>query len=419
MANALSLNRTLILDDAAVEPETVTVTACNQVDTDGDGTPDHWAVAFTPDLTRTLDTASAFFWGNVALSTHGETVANEVLGSGDASQTFQSFRPKKNPVTFVQQAGAPNGAADTLNLLINSVYWKEVDELYGHTSKDQVFTTSIDSQGLIVQLGDGQTGAQAPTGRANVLATYRQGIGTVGNVAAGSLKTLLDKPVGLKSVINPTAANGGADPESLDQSRANAPNTVRTFGRIVSLQDFADQARQFAGIAKAAAVSEWSGEDQIAYVTVAGADGAEVVDPTYSDLVADLNTRRDPNRSMHVRSYSQINIQVAAQLDVDPTRVPADVQAAAQAALINYLSFDNLQFGQPIFLSSIYAQLQAVPGVVAADVLLLQFKSPADAASHGATSAPVQDQLAIFAAELAWIDDRDTDVVISSGWSPS
>ena len=47
--------------------------------------------------------------------------------------------------------------------------------------------------------------------------------------------------------INPTAANGGADPESRDQSRTNAPNTVRTFGRIVSLQDFADQARQFAG----------------------------------------------------------------------------------------------------------------------------------------------------------------------------
>jgi len=419
MASALSLNRSLILDDASVNPTAVNVTACNQIDADGDGVPDHWAVAFTPDLTRTLDTSTAFFYGNVALSTHGETVANEVLGSGDASQTFQSFRPKKNPVTFVHQAGASNGAADTLQLLINGVYWKEVDELYGNTGKDQVFSTSIDSEGMIVQLGDGLTGAQAPTGRSNVLATYRQGIGVVGNVPAGTLKTLLDKPVGLKSVINPVAANGGADPESLNQSRTNAPNTVRTFGRIVSLQDFADQARQYAGIAKAAAVSEWSGEDQVAYLTVAGVDGAEIVDPTFSDLVSDLNMRRDPNRSMRVRSYIQINIQVAAQIDVDPTRVPSDVQVAAQTALINYLSFDNLQFGQPIHLSSIYEVLQAVPGVVAADVLLLQFKSPAVGASHGATAAPVQDQLAIYADELAWIDDSDTDVVVNSGWSPS
>jgi acylphosphatase len=416
---ALALKRTLILDDASADPETVSVTACNQIDTDGDGQPDHWAVAFTPDLSRTLATSTAFFYGNVALSTHGETVANEVLGSGDASETFLTFRPKKNPVTFVHRVGAPNGAGDTLRLLISGVYWKEVDELYGNGSHDQVFTTSIDSKGMLVQLGDGQTGAQAPTGRANILATYRQGIGIAGNVSANTLKTLLDKPVGLKTVINPSAANGGAEPESIDQARTNAPNTVRTFGRIVSLEDFEDQARQFAGIAKAAAVAAWSGEEQVAYLTVAGVDGAFVVEPTFSDLVADLNSRRDPNRSMRVRSFKKINIQVAAQIDVSPNRVPDDVQAAAQAALINCLSFDNLKFGQPIHLSSIYAVLQAMDGVVAADILLLQFKSSADAASHGATLDPVQDQLAINADELAWIDDSDTDVVISSGWSPS
>lgn len=416
---AVITKRSLILDDGSAEPETVSVTACNPIDTDGDGQPDHWEVAFSPDLSRTASTSTAFFYGNVALSTHGETVANEVLGSGDASQTFQTFRPKKTPVTFVHQAGASNGAADTLRLLISGVYWKEVEELYGNGSKDQVFTTSLDSQGMIVQLGDGQTGAQAPTGLSNILATYRQGIGVAGNVAAGSLKTLLDRPVGLKTVMNPSAANGGADPESLDQARTNAPNTVRTLGRIVSLEDFADQARQFAGIAKAAAVSAWNGEDQVAYLTVAGVDGAQVVDPTFSDLVADLNIRRDLNRSMRVRSYVPINIQVRAQIDVDPSRVPDAVQAAAHAALIEYLSFDNLQFGQPIHLSSIYAVLQSVPGVLAVDVLLLQFKSSADAGSHGATSAPVQEQLAINANELAWIDDSDTDAVISFGWSPS
>ena len=415
----LSLKRSLILDDASADAETVKVTACNEIDADGDGQPDHWAVAFTPDLSRSLSTATAFFYGNVALSTHGVTVANEVLGNGDASQTFQVFRPKKNPVTFVHKAGAPNGAADTLRLLISGAYWKEVTELYGNTGTDQVFQTSFDSQGMIIRLGDGQTGAQAPTGRANVLATYRQGIGTVGNVPANTLKTLLDKPVGLKTSFNPSAANGGADPESLDQSRSNAPNTVRTFGRIVSLEDFEDQARQFAGIAKASAVSQWNGEEQVAYLTVAGVEGAAVVDPTYSDLVADLNSRRDPNRSMRVRSFKKINVQVAAQIDVSPDRVPDEVRAAALAALLSYLSFDNLQFGQSIHLSAAYAVLQGVEGVVAADVLLLQFKSSADAALHGATLDPVQDALQIFPDELAWIGDSDTDVIISSGWSPS
>src|SRR5260370_15101359 len=55
---ALTTKRSLILDDGSAEPETVSVTACNQVDTDGDGQPDHWAVAYTPDLSRIGDRKS-------------------------------------------------------------------------------------------------------------------------------------------------------------------------------------------------------------------------------------------------------------------------------------------------------------------------------------------------------------------------
>src|SRR6185503_12593068 len=106
--------RSIILDDAAADPETVVVQSAQQVDTDGDGQADHWLIAFTPDLTRTLSTASATMFGNVCTSSHGQTIAGEVLGNGDASQTFQSFRLQKSPVTFVHQAGAPHGVADSL-----------------------------------------------------------------------------------------------------------------------------------------------------------------------------------------------------------------------------------------------------------------------------------------------------------------
>jgi uncharacterized phage protein gp47/JayE/acylphosphatase len=411
--------RVLVLDDATVNPQAVDVTGAEQMDLDKDGKMDHWAISFTPDLSRSLATSSAFLYGNVALATHGETVSNEVLGNGDAAEAFQTFRLKKSPVTFVHHAGAPHGAADTLKLLVSNVYWTEVQELYGYTSTDRVFTTSVDSDGLLVQLGDGATGARAPSGRSNIVARYRKGIGVAGNVAAATLTTLLDRPVGLKSATNPSAANGGTDAESRDQARSNAPNTVRTFGRIVSLEDFEDQARQFSGIAKARATSEWSGEDHVVCLTVAGVDGAEIVDPTYSDLVRDLNSRRDPNRAMRVRTYSKVNIQVRAQIDVRSDRVPDDVQAAAQAALTAYFAFDALQFGQPIYLSGVYAALQAVEGVLAADITLLQYKSAADRSAHGANSGPLQDALSIYADELAWIEEADSDITITAGWSPS
>ncbi len=150
-----------------------------------------------PDEALSADTATAR--GNVVLATHGETITGEVLGSGDAASAFQSFSLKKSPVTFVPEAGAKNGAANTLELRVDGVLWHEADTLYGQGGDQRVYTTRVDDDGVMsVHFGDGQTGARLPTGSGNVAATYRQGIGSDGNVAAGSLTTLLDKPVGLK-----------------------------------------------------------------------------------------------------------------------------------------------------------------------------------------------------------------------------
>jgi acylphosphatase len=412
--SGIDTKRSVILDDAAANPQTVVVQSVQQTDTNGDGQPDHWQIAVAPDLARTLTTATATLFGNVCASTHGLTISGEVLGDGNAATTFQSFRLQKSPVTFVHKAGAPHGVADSLQIQISGVIWNEVQEFFGHAATERIFMTSEDAKGMTVQFGDGVNGSRLPTGRGNVVATYRQGIGTAGNVTAGALRTLLDRPVGLKSVRNPGAAGGGTDPESLDQTRGNAPNTVRTFGRIVSLEDFEDAAREFAGVAKARASSAWSGEEQVVYLTVAG-EGAAITGHTYDELVADLNSRRDPNRTLIVRSYTTIPIQIAALIFVSADRVPDDVLAAAQSVVTAYFSFDNQQFGEPVHLSNIYAALQGVGGVLGADITTLQYKYSTDATSHGATNDPVQVHLRIGDAELATLENPAGDALITVG----
>ena len=39
--------------------------------------------------------------------------------------TFQTFRLQKSPVTFIHQAGAPHGVADSLQIQLAGVIWKE------------------------------------------------------------------------------------------------------------------------------------------------------------------------------------------------------------------------------------------------------------------------------------------------------
>jgi acylphosphatase len=410
--------RSIILDDAAALPKTVRVLAALQFDTNGDSVPDHWRISFTPDLARTLSTATATLYGNVCAATHGQTIANEVLGDGDASTTFQSFRLQKSPVTFVHQPGAPHGVADSLQVQIAGVIWKEAGDFYGHAADERIFVTTQDAKGMSVQFGDGGTGSRLPSGRGNVVGTYRQGIGLAGNVPAGALRTLLDRPVGLKGVSNPGKASGGAEPESVDQTRGNAPNTVRTFGRIVSLQDFEDAAREYAGVAKARASWLWSGEEQIVYLTVAGAGGTPITGPAFDNLVADLNSRRDPNRTLRVRGYSNIAVAVNVTIFVSADHVRDIVLAAAQAAVAAYFSFDNQQFGRPVHLSAVYAVLQGVEGIVGTDITTLQYKYSADATSHGATSNAVQVHLRINDDEMAALEDPASDALITIGQAP-
>lgn len=371
-------------------------------------------------LAEDLETSTAVARANVVLVGHGETIADEVLGSGDASNEFQSFALSKSPVTYVPQAGADNGAASTLELRVDGIQWHEADTLYGQDGKAEKFTTSVDNDDLMhVKFGDGKNGARLPTGTNNVTATYRQGLGQDGNVAAETLLTLLDKPLGVKEVINPQAAEGGADRESLENIRDNAPNAVRTFGRIVSLRDFEDAARAYSGIAKARAVWEWVGLEQKVLLTVAGDEGAEITpgSETHKNLVADLNSRRDPHRPLQVQSYTPIPVVVEAAIKVDEDYSDDQVQAEALTVLESYFDFDNLDLGQPIHLSDLYQAIQNVEGVVAVDMNRLQFKYAADRSDHGADEAPVQSRLAIFATELATVESTTGDLSVTVGLS--
>lgn len=365
------------------------------------------------DGTLEMDRRSAVLLGNVALASHGETVAGEVLGDADPTLPFQSFQLQKSPVTYVP-SGTEAGARSTLQVLVNGVLWGEVGSLYGQDPTAAVYTTRIDDQAVMtVRFGDGVTGARPPKGRANVTASYRKGLGLAGRVKANALRTLLDRPKGLRAASNPRDADGGADPETLEGARRNAPATVRTFGRAVSLLDFEYLALSRSEIAKAGVTWVWSGASRAAHLTVAGQQGATFSPEALARIYAGLSAQRDPNRRLLLANYAAVPILVTAVLQVSPTYVASRVAESARAALAAALSFEALEFGQSVHLSDVYAVLQGVPGVVSVDIDRLLFKQPAAVSNADfeafldergvlrladGSPAPVQSHLRIFPA---------------------
>jgi uncharacterized phage protein gp47/JayE len=365
---SIAKGRTIILDDAKKQPHTATVVSST---TSGG----FLHISFTPGLTRNLDAVTARLHGNIAKVTHGETVKTEVLGSGAASERFQTFGVAKSPVTFVPQAGARNGVADTLEVRVDGVKWTEVETLYGRANDERVFTTRVaEDNKMTVQFG-GEPGARLTTGRSNVTAKYRVGLGAEGNVRANALSNLLDRPAGLKSANNPGAAEGGAAAESLDGIRVNAPNTIRTFSRIVSLLDFEDAAREHATVAKARATWHLEDFERVVSLTVAAEGGAVLGSSALGIIAADLDAKRDVNRPMRIRSHLNVPFLVTAVLQVDTAYLLETVQKSAEEALALYFSFAKRELGQTVHLSDVYSLLQGVPGVVAALIKQLKRKS--------------------------------------------
>ncbi len=327
-------------------------------------------ITLVANLSRAYKRDTVEINANVARATHGETKKDEVLGSGDGSVGFQRFTLKQKPLTYVS-APVSGGAASTLEVRVKGVLWHEVPSFYKTEPAERAYVTRRADDGtLTVQFGDGSTGARLPTGTNNISATYRKGIGLDGNLDAGKITTLLSRPLGLKAATNPIPATGAGDPEELADARTNAPLTVLTLDRIVSVQDFEDFARAFAGIGKAQTTLLWNGERQLVHLTVAAADGT-TVDPasdSFKNLLAAIDAARHADQPVSVSPHAALSFTLSARVAVDPDHILADVFDAVKAALTAAFAFEVRSFGQGVTASEVLAVMQNVPGVIAVDL---------------------------------------------------
>ena len=306
---------------------------------------------------------------NVAGATHGET-KQEVLGSGDASQTYQRFILRQPPLTFVSSP-TPSGAETTLEVRVNDVLWHEAPTLYGHDPDERIYVSSTDNNGnTTIQFGDGKTGARLPTGQDNVQATYRQGIGVGGLIRERALQLLMTRSLGVIDVTNPLDASGAADLESLKDARLNAKLTILTLERIVSLQDYEDFARAYAGITKALATWIWVDQKRGIFITVAGPKGAPVLSDSelYKNLIMSIQKTGDSSVPLRVESYQSESFGLTASLKIDPDRRDEVVLEAVKKALQTHFSFEMRSFGQSVTVSEVIQVMHSIQGVIAVDV---------------------------------------------------
>lgn len=348
------------------------------------------------------DRTTLKIYGNVVTAEEGTRIVNEVLGDGDATVGNQGFWLQR-PLTFRR---SPQGPRATLELRVRGQLWDEVSSFYRQPPDARVYRIHLDSQGRAkVIFGDGVEGSRLPSGRGVVTATYRTGMSSR-SVGVGGLSIMQTRPLGLAAVTNPIASEPGAEAQATVQIRRLAPLSVRTLGRIVSLQDYEDYARDYPGVAKAGAWSISAAGRKVVQITLAGEDGRAPGQALMEELLGDMEEIRGGQAAVRIAAFVRVDLHLAAGLRVDSRYRWDDVRPRVLEALMRRFSFEASRFCGRVAAAEVVRVAQSVPGVVAVD---LDEFSPAtsDHPLELRALEPRWDGKRLLAAELILLEEEN------------
>ena len=322
------------------------------------------------DLPEMLKTPLTVF-GNVVTATRGETVFNEVLGSGDARVIAQEFTLKKKPLTYLP---APNelGRESTLRVFVDQVRWKEVRTFFNCGPQDRVYIARHDEeQNTRVIFGNGVRGSRLPSGVNNVVASYRFGAGAAAP-PAGAIQQIARPVLGLRSVRSPIAALPGKDPDPPELLRTLAPVSARLFRRAVSPHDFQALAALQRGVVRAEADFLWIPEEQRAGVTI-----TYIGAPSESELHEQISPFGEEGLRIRLKRATRIegvtlSFGIAAHPDFELTALERAIRDALLDPDDGPLALENTPIGSQLLVSPLFETVHSVPGVVAVRSVTLE-----------------------------------------------
>ena len=257
----------------------------------------------------------------------GWLIKDEVLGKSDGSPN-QRF-PLLHPGLILRSLGESqliNRDITVLTELEGTIEeWRLVESLAFSGSTEEALAIEIDETDRATLIfGNGEFG-MIPTNGAVIKATYRVGGGEQGNVAAGSIQTIVDAQelaLAAALVTHPEGATGGANRESIEHAVKLAPGVFRSLNRAVTTQDYEDLARKFNGVAKVRAeATNWNHVD----LFIAPQGGGKVSDVLEANLLAYFEDKRAVTTFIEIKDVDYVKIYITAEIGVESYYSDADI----------------------------------------------------------------------------------------------
>ena len=257
--------------------------------------------------------------------------------------------------------------------------WQALPDLLHADRFTPAFVAEIDEAGRAeLRFGDGLLGRQ-PSGK--LTARYRVGNGRAGNVGAETIVRPVTAIVGVGAVRNPLPAQGGRDPEPLEEVRQFAPQAFRVQERAVTEADWVEVALRHPDVQQAAARFRWTGSWTTVFVTIDRRGGQRVDADFEAKLRAHLERFRIAGYDLEVDGPLPVPLDILMCVCVKPGYFQSEVKRGLLAAFSHrdlpdgrrgFFHPDNFTFGQAVFLSQLYRVAMQQPGVASVEVKRLQ-----------------------------------------------
>jgi hypothetical protein len=351
--------------------------------------------------------------GNLVQSDHGRSVSEQypaqaAPGSpGIRSRPSYRFTLRRGPVSARirprDERGLPASAASILADEGHGVVpeasidveaptgllegWDPVPNLLESEPFHRHFVVEAENDGrATIRFGNRGFGLEPPDD-SFIQVKYRIGVGREGNIGAEALAHAIDPGdvpdwPDIATIRNPLPATGGVDPESSQRVKQLAPAAFRAVQhRAVTADDYARIAERHPEVFRAVASFRWTGSWHTVYVAT---------DPRgVADLSHDLERRLRNWVYAHTQAGYDLEIEppVFVPLEIEiticvcPDHFRADVEQAVLAELgtgalpsghTGFFDPDKFTFGQPLYLSTLYAAIEKVEGVDSAVVTMFK-----------------------------------------------
>lgn len=292
-------------------------------------------------------------FGEVTIA-HGESFLEEEIGisSGQPNQRFtiEKLDVLKNTILIQTVEGEA-----TYN-------WTLVDNFLNANASSRFFRIQMNEDGEVdIIFGNGRTGFIPPYG-SEILSSCRTGGGTIGNIEANLINTVDRDIAGVQGTFNPTATSGGLEFEDLDLAREKAPRAKRSQGAIILPSDFEDRAMLVPGVRRAIANERFDASNTLdLYISTLEGTTFANVEPNVRAAVD--NDETASFQTLHIlpvvfKDYS-LTLDVYTYDNIDSNTVLFELDNM----LRDYLSPNNFNFGDTVYLSQIIQQCFKARGV--------------------------------------------------------